>query len=102
MIRHIRFCIRIVVEPDEGEFYAHCPELRGVHAGGATEEEAIQNAKHAAEAYILSLMNNGEPLPLCAEEMSLRQMFSRLASRVWGGKSRTRYEELDLDNAAMA
>ena len=60
----VEFKVDIVVEPDEGEFYAYCPALKGLHVGGATEDEAVQNATDAALAYLQSLIKHNEPIPL--------------------------------------
>ena len=35
----IEFLVDIVVEPDESEFLAYCPALKGLHVGGATVKE---------------------------------------------------------------
>jgi predicted RNase H-like HicB family nuclease len=60
----LEFQLVVVVEPDEAEFHAFCPALKGLHTAGSTEEEALQNARDAAAAYILSLIKHGDPIPL--------------------------------------
>ena len=60
----IDFTIQVIVEPDEGGFHAYCPALKGLHTGGDTEEEALQNARDAAIAYLRSLLKHGEPIPV--------------------------------------
>ena len=60
----IGFKIEIAVEPDDDGFHAYCPALKGLHTAGDTEEEAVQNAKDAAIAYLESLMKHGEPIPI--------------------------------------
>jgi predicted RNase H-like HicB family nuclease len=60
----LEFQVVLVVEPDEDEFHAFCPALKGLHAPGATEQEALKNAKDAAAAYILSLIKHGDPIPV--------------------------------------
>ena len=62
----IEFRIHIVVEPDEDVFHAYCPALKGLHTCGDTEEEAIDNAKNAAIAYLHSLIKHGDPIPVGA------------------------------------
>lgn len=44
----------VIIEPDaeSGGFYARVPELEGVFAQGATEEECLAEAKGAIEAYL--------------------------------------------------
>ena len=60
----IGFKIEVAVEPDEVGFHAYCPALRGLHTCGDTEEEAIQNAKDAATAYLESLIKHNDPIPV--------------------------------------
>ena len=60
----LEFQLVFVVEPDEGEFHAFCPALKGLHTAGATEQAALENAKNAAVAFILSLIKHGDPIPL--------------------------------------
>ena len=56
--------LRIVVERDGDEFHAYCPALKGLHTFGRTEEEAVQNARDGAIAYLLSLIKHGDPIPV--------------------------------------
>jgi predicted RNase H-like HicB family nuclease len=58
------FSLGIVVERDDDRFHAYSPSLKGLHVQGNTEQEALQNALDAAEGYLLSLMNHGDPIPL--------------------------------------
>ena len=60
----IAFKIQVVVEPDEGEYHAYCPALKGLHTGGTTQEEAYHNAIDAAIAYIETLIDDGIPIPI--------------------------------------
>lgn len=60
----IGFRIEVSVEPDEIGFHAYCPALKGLHTCGDTEEEAVQNAKDAAIAYLESLIKHGDPIPV--------------------------------------
>jgi predicted RNase H-like HicB family nuclease len=57
--------VDICIEKDEGHFYAHCPGLKGLHTDGDTIKEAINNARAAVVAYIVSLIKNKEPIPCC-------------------------------------
>ena len=66
--RLLKVQVLIVVEADGAEYYAYCPELRGVHVFGETVTDAVENAKDAAIVYLQSLINNDEPLPLCVRE----------------------------------
>ncbi|MEA1994884.1 MAG: type II toxin-antitoxin system HicB family antitoxin [Campylobacterota bacterium] len=56
--------IIIVIEPDENGFHAYCPALEGLHTDGDTEQEALQNAKDAATAYLSSLIKHDDPIPV--------------------------------------
>lgn len=60
----IGFQIEVIIEPDEDGFHAYCPALVGLHTDGATEEEALTNAKDAATAYLRSLIKHGDPIPV--------------------------------------
>jgi len=62
--KKISFKITIVVEPDDGGFHAFCPALKGLHVDGTTEKEALENAREAAVAYLVSLIKHGDPIPL--------------------------------------
>lgn len=62
--RVLGFRIDIIVEPDEYGFHAYCPALKGLHVHGNTTEEARDNAKEAAIAYLQSLMKHGDPIPV--------------------------------------
>ncbi len=60
----LKFKIRILVEPDDVGYHAFCPELRGLHVGGDTEDEAFENARDAALAYVESLLKHNDPIPV--------------------------------------
>ncbi len=48
---------------DEGGYHAFCPTLPGCHSHGKDVEEARKNIKEAMEAYVESLIKDGEPVP---------------------------------------
>ena len=52
--------IKIVVEPDDNGYYAHCPGLPGIFACGKTEEEALINAKDGAISILRTKLSLGE------------------------------------------
>jgi predicted RNase H-like HicB family nuclease len=56
--------VSICVEKDERGFHAFNPALKGLHADGLSEEEAIREFLAAVPAYIESLLKHGDPLPL--------------------------------------
>jgi len=64
---------QVIVTPDEypdgsGRGYsANCPTL-GVADDGATIEEALSNVKGAIEAYIESLVDDGQVVPVDPEQ----------------------------------
>ena len=74
----IEFRIEVVIEPDEVGFHAFCPALKGLHVSGDTEDEALQNARDAAIAYLQSLMKHGDPIPVgvIVREMAERTTYS--------------------------
>jgi len=62
--RELRFKVEIIVEPDDGQFHAYAPALKGLHVEGRTEDEVMENATDAARAYIRSLIKHGHPIPV--------------------------------------
>lgn len=64
-IRELKFRIRIVVEKDEdGSYFAHCPELKGLLVSGANKQEIKENVHHAVMGYLESLIKHGDPVPV--------------------------------------
>lgn len=74
----IGFRIDVFIESDETGFYAYCPALKGLHTCGDTEEEALQNAKDAATAYLQSSIKHGDPIPVGIIMMEETKEASRL------------------------
>lgn len=97
-IRSIKVAIRVVVEQDDGCFHAYCPELKGLHVDGATEEEAFENAKKAAELYIRSLIRHNDPLPVGSQDttISLRTLVRKKIGSIFAGRPHTRIQELSI------
>lgn len=60
----ILFRLEVVIEPDDGQYHAYCPALKGLHTCGDTVDEALEHAADAAAAYLASLIKHGEPIPL--------------------------------------
>jgi predicted RNase H-like HicB family nuclease len=55
---------QVLVYPGEdGYWIAECPSLPGCVSQGTTREEAIGNIKEAIEGYVLSLQEDGLPVP---------------------------------------
>ena len=58
------YSFRIIIEPDEkNTFHGFVPSLPGCHTWGKTFEETRKNLRDAIRAYILSLIDDGEPIP---------------------------------------
>lgn len=64
IVHGITFEIPICIESDGDGYYAYCPVLKGVHVGGETKEEALENVKTASILYIKSLIDHNDPIPL--------------------------------------
>ena len=47
--------VSIVIEKDEGGYYAYCPELEGCHSQGDSLERVIANIREAIELYLETL-----------------------------------------------
>jgi predicted RNase H-like HicB family nuclease len=75
----IEFKIDIMIEPDESGFHAYCPALKGLHVDGGTKEEALQNARDAAIAYLESLIKHGEAIPVGVGKRSPRSAASKIS-----------------------
>lgn len=58
------FQVLIVIEKDGAGYRATCPDLGCVHVYGDTQEEALSNARDAAECYLAMTMQNGDPIPV--------------------------------------
>ena len=59
--------MRFVVTLEDGEdgyIVASCPALPGCHSQGTTKDEAIENINEAIEGYIVSMRQQGEPIPV--------------------------------------
>jgi predicted RNase H-like HicB family nuclease len=48
---------------EDGVFVAEVPELAGCVAHGDTQEEALQNSKQAAQLWIDTAREFGDPIP---------------------------------------
>ncbi|MBC8275241.1 MAG: type II toxin-antitoxin system HicB family antitoxin [Chloroflexi bacterium] len=60
----VEFKFRVVVEPDDDNFFAYCPDLLGLSTCGHTRNEALENMKDAATAYLRSLIKHRDPIPV--------------------------------------
>ena len=54
----------VILHPGEDGFWvAECSSLPGCVSQGATREEAVKNVKEVIEGYILTLQEDGLPVP---------------------------------------
>ncbi|HTY25838.1 MAG TPA: type II toxin-antitoxin system HicB family antitoxin [Desulfomonilaceae bacterium] len=58
-----RYEIIIFWSAEDDAFVADVPELPGCMAHGATQEEALANAKQAAQLWIETAKEFGDPIP---------------------------------------
>ena len=56
------YTYRIILEPDEGGFHASVPALPGCHTWGKTIDEARAMVRDAINAYLRSLIADGEEI----------------------------------------
>lgn len=58
------YTFRVIIEPDENNMYhGFVPALPGCHTCGSTIEETREYLKEAIKVYVLSLLDDGEPVP---------------------------------------
>ena len=57
---------RVVVEPDEDQWFAYCPtlEAQGAATGGKTREEAYVNIYQVLRMTLESMISHGESIPV--------------------------------------
>lgn len=63
-MKEIVLAFDVIIEPDQPGLHAYCPALKGLHVGGDTADEALQNARDAINAYVRSLTKHGDPIPV--------------------------------------
>ena len=61
----LKIKISVYLEKDEDNYLVYCPELKGLIADGNSEDIALKNFADAAQAYIMSIIKHGDPLPVC-------------------------------------
>lgn len=54
--------IVVFIEEDGNAYHAFCPVLPGLHVGGDTKQETVQNAEDAVHIYLQSMRDHGETL----------------------------------------
>jgi predicted RNase H-like HicB family nuclease len=62
--------IKVVVEPNEGGFHAHCSALRrfGAVTQGATPEEALKYINEVVRIIVDELREDGIPRPTASDD----------------------------------
>ena len=59
------YVFKVVVEPDEGAWSAHCPALEelGAATWGRTREKALKHIDEVVQMIVEELIEDGEPIP---------------------------------------
>ena len=59
------YVFKVVVEPDERAWSAHCPALAklGAATWGRTREEALKHIDEVVQMIVEELIEEGEPIP---------------------------------------
>ncbi|OGG45839.1 MAG: hypothetical protein A3F84_05825 [Candidatus Handelsmanbacteria bacterium RIFCSPLOWO2_12_FULL_64_10] len=59
------YAFKIVVEPDDGRWFARCPALEkyGAATWGYTEEEACRHIREVVQMVVEELSEDGVPIP---------------------------------------
>jgi predicted RNase H-like HicB family nuclease len=59
------YTFKVVVEPDDGRWHAHCPALDryGAATWGDTEEEAFRNIREVVQMVVEELREDGIAIP---------------------------------------
>lgn len=67
------YLFKVIIEPDEDRWFAHCPVLeeKGAATWGYTQEEALKNIKEVLEMTVRSMAKHGEALPVEKEEVMI-------------------------------
>ena len=83
----IKIQVKIVVDRDGNSFHAYCPDLKGLHACGETEEQALSHAVEGVQLYLESLIKHNDPIPVGVIDVHfplsqfLRDLKARLSPR---------------------
>lgn len=102
----------IVIAPDEDEFHAFCPALKGCHTCGNTQAEALGHIQDAIVGYVASFEKHGDPVPgnvwleafdewfkdhqidFCAGQYYEMAQMAWLAGTVWARKEKRKNERM--------
>jgi antitoxin HicB len=58
-----RYIYRIIIEPDDDRFHAEDPALPDCYFWSFTYDEGLSHIKEAAELWLETLAEDGEPIP---------------------------------------
>jgi predicted RNase H-like HicB family nuclease len=99
-VRTIKYRVVIRVEKDGDEFHAFSRELKGLHVFGATDEEALENAREGVITYLDTLVKHGKPIPLgCIENDEALSVWGFISQKFWPKPSRAESIEGELQLA---
>lgn len=108
-VREIKLKVRIFVEQDEdGSYHAYCPDLKGLHVFGDTQNEALENAKEGLQLYMQSLVKHDDAIPVgivCSDITygSLPKFMWECAKRSFRMRAAKSFvEEVTIPRAALA
>ena len=64
------YVFKVLIEPDEDRWYAHCPVLedKGAATWGYSKEEALKNLNEVIKMTVESLIEHNESIPTEPEE----------------------------------
>ncbi len=60
-------------QEDDGRWSVWVPALPGLTSWGHTREEALRNIQDAAEAYVEDMLEAGEPVPVEAGQVEVKE-----------------------------
>lgn len=58
-----KYVFPVVIEKDEGGFFAVCPSLQGCYSQGDTLAEVMENIQDAVQLHVESRLDHGEDVP---------------------------------------
>jgi len=68
-----KYRFSVVIERDEEDYFAFCPELQGCYTQGDTYEEVLRNISDAIRLHVEDRLEGGEEVPQ-AESISLTSL----------------------------
>lgn len=60
----MRYTVVVVPDAEDGGFFAYVPSIPNCFTHGATQADAVDMARDAAEALLLSMAKHGEDVPV--------------------------------------